>query len=133
MGDSLRRALAKRGAVFLAHEFEFPNKTKAKYCVLLESYHEGAVALYVALTTHRKDFLKYPTAVLIPDGTVADIDGDSVLQSENLWPIPVGELLSRKMKYLGSLPVELMEKVDQALDSLEVTEEVYLRICGLDP
>jgi len=104
-----------------------------KFCVLLEDYHEGAATLMVGLTTSRLEFLRYPTAVRIADGTFADISGDSCLQCDNLLEVEARILVSGShSKYLGQLPEPIMLEVDAAVERVEATEHIFVRILGLE-
>jgi len=87
MGDALAAEYLKVGAVVIAHRFEFPDKTKAKYCVLLENYDPKRPNTIVALTTSNRRFRDRPWIIAIPPNTCG-IATVSYLDCNNCWPLP---------------------------------------------
>jgi len=95
MGDALAAEYLKVGAVVIAHRFEFPDKTKAKYCVLLENYDPKRPNTIVALTTSNRRFRDRPWIIAIPPNTCG-IATVSYLDCNNCWPLPTHELASSR-------------------------------------
>jgi mRNA-degrading endonuclease toxin of MazEF toxin-antitoxin module len=131
LGAKLTAALAKRGAVYLFHRYKFKDVEKAKYCVLFEDYREGAESVIVAFTTSRLESLAYPTVVEIPNGTIDDITGASALQCDNHHEIEASKLFSTNVKYLGQLPENILEEIDEAIEYVEAPEHIIIRMFGL--
>jgi len=131
MGDALAAEYLKVGAVVIAHRFEFPDKTKAKYCVLLENYDPKRPNTIVALTTSNRRFRDRPWIIAIPPNTCG-IATVSYLDCNNCWPLPTHELASsRKYQYIGQLPESTIEDIYLALEEAPLIPEEYLvRIFG---
>ncbi len=130
LGVALGANFLRSGAVLLAHRFKFPDQTQPKYCVLLEPYDGSRPTTIFALTTSNPQYKHLPYFVDIPDG-VAGIEGISYLDCSNCWERPTLELTSRKYRYIGQLPDELLEEVYLALEEATDLPEYFLvRIFG---
>lgn len=127
MDNAFRRAWAKRGAVYLIFRVEFPECTKPKYCVLMEDYSCQKADLAVLFTTSRTEYAYQPSSVLVPDSTIGDIDGATLIQCNNARILKVSILLEgRHSKYLGQLPRSVLEEVDRALEHADKLDEATL-------
>lgn len=127
MRFALKCALAKRGAVFHLPRVEFKDTTKGKYCVLMEDYIDGAETLIVVFTTHRTEFDYQQSSVLVDDGAIDGIKGDTLIQCENWKEIPIEKLLSDdKVAFIDRLSPEIMARVDDALTYATRMDEAIL-------
>jgi len=129
--DAMGAALATRGAVYVIHHVVFGEVVKAKYCVLMEDYVEGAETLIVAFTSSRLEFSYRRSTVTIPNSTIKGLDGDSLLDCNNYMEVEAVKLIGSKgINYLGHLHGDLIELIDEALEYVTVDEHVFLRMIG---
>jgi mRNA-degrading endonuclease toxin of MazEF toxin-antitoxin module len=120
---------AIRGAVFYLTAVEFRDKTKPKYCVLLEDYTPRADLLIVCLTTSKMDFRGYPSSVELPAKTVPGMPLDSIIQVDNWTEIHSDYLLCKKTsRYLGRLPEDKLKEVNRAILDVMADEFIFYRI-----
>lgn len=132
MKYALKRAFARRGAVFYLPEVRFEDKTKGKFCILMEGYIDGAETLIVVFTTHRTKFASQPTSVLVEDKAIDGIDGDTVIQCENWREIKADTILyDDRVRFISDLLPEIMERVDDALAHVrKIDEATLIRMLG---
>jgi hypothetical protein len=127
MFSALGHALTKRGAVYHVYNVEFPDKTKPKYCVLMEDYSPNVRGIMVIFTTHRVEFDYQLSSVKVSDGIINGIKGDTLIQCQNFMEFPPEIFCdSRKSKYLCNLPTALMEQVNEALAFVRDIDEATL-------
>ena len=127
MDYALKRAFARRGAVFLLPRVKFESETKSKYCVLLESYTDIAETLIAVFTTSRMKFAYQKSSVLVANGDFEEIDGDTLIQCENWREIHSDDiLLNPKTQYIGTLSPEIMERVDEAISFIRNADEIII-------
>ncbi len=132
MKYALKRVFARRGAVFYLPRVEFKDKTKGKYCILMEDYANGAETLIVVFTTHRTRYASQPTSVLVEDKAIDGIDGDTLIQCENWREIKADTILyDDRVRLIGDLLPEIMERVDDALTHVRrIDEAILIRMLG---
>ena len=130
MEFAFRRASAKRGAVYHLPKVKFGDKTKAKYCILMEDYTDGAQSLIVLFTTHRTEYAYQPTSVLVEDKAFDGIDGDTLIQCENWRELPSDIILyDKRVRFVDDLPAEVMARIDDALSHVRnIDEEILIRM-----
>lgn len=127
MDFAFRRAWARRGAVFHLPRVEFEDKTKDKYCVLMEDYTDGAESLIVVFTTHRTEYACQRTSVFVGDKAFDGIDGDTLIQCENWREIRADIILyNQRVRFVGNLPTKIMASVDDALTYARSIDEATL-------
>jgi len=130
--SALKRALARRGAVFHLPKVEFEGKTKGKYCVLMEDYTDGTERLIVAFTTHRTEYACQKSSVLVEDKDLDGINGDTLIQCENWRELSADTiLLDDRVEFIGQLPPNYMARVDDALTYVRgIDEATLIRMLG---
>lgn len=128
-----QKAKAKRGAVYLVHRFRFSERSRpvSKYFALLEGYGEGKRDLIVAFFTSRTEFHYRRTTVLVAANVIPGIVEPSLLDCGNWRILPSSQLFSGKVRYLGQLPSEVVDQVDDAIEHIkDIDEATWLRMCG---
>lgn len=114
------RGFVRRGCIWLFHRVEFPDTCKAKYGLVLEDCPETLSAtttetIIVAFTTSNMRYLGRAWTVLIPDGAIADLSGDSLVDLNNCHEVPVDLFESGKCKYIGQVSDGLLGQINSAL------------------
>lgn len=121
-----RYRLAKRGAIYCIHNFKFENQTKPKYCLLLEDIYNFAESLIVVLTTSNMEDEYEKTTI---KAHVKGINGATLIDLYNIHDLPVDILLDESLsKYIGMLPKEKMDEVDNKLKYLKINHDLWIRM-----
>jgi len=125
-GDQSLRAI--RGSVFLIR-FDFGDRPRRKYCVLMEDVVEGMRDVVLVFSTSDTSYHYKFTTVLIPPGTIPGIDEPSLIECHNCWKVSMAQF--SRAEYLGQLPDEFQELLDEALTHVRgIDDALWLRMCG---
>ncbi len=132
MDYAFRRVLATRGAVYKIYNVTFPDRTKSKYCVLMENCSPRKNTAIIIFTTSRTEFKSRKTSVFVQDGKIKGINGDTLIQCDNYKEIESSILFDiTKSEYLCKLDELIMQSVDEALSYVRnIDEATLIRMAG---
>ena len=123
---NVRYRLARRGAIYKIFDFEFPDLTKPKFCLLLEDINNFSNSLIIAFTTHENKF-EYKETVI--RATVKGIPGATFIDLYNYKEIPVEILLNEnKSAHINNLSEDKMVEIDKALKRLHINHDIWIRM-----
>lgn len=125
---AINRAMAHRGAVYLI-QYKFPedDKPRYKYCILMEDFIEGKRDLVVMFTTSHLEYRYKKSSVLVKDGNIKGITGDTLVECHN-WKLIKPSILceNETTRYLSQLPPAVMKQIEEALTYVTNIDEVTL-------
>jgi len=101
----------------------------AKFCVIMENYAWGNEDIMVVFISSNQKFSSRKTAVRVNDGAINGIKGDTVIECHNWRLIPTSKILNDpKAKYLGQLPISVINQLNDAVAYLRVDLDVLIRM-----
>jgi hypothetical protein len=95
----------------------------------MEDFDPARDTLVVVLTTSNMKYSNEPWTVIVPDGSVEGLSGDSLIDCNNYYELRASIVGSRQCSYVGPLPDNMIRQVDEALKyASKVPVHLMLRI-----
>lgn len=104
MDFALSNALIRRGAIYLIHNVDFGDRSKAKFVVLLEDICQGKKTILGAFTTSHTEYHYIVSTVLIESSKCSLFTENTLIQCENTHEFSIDFFNNNaKAKYIGNI------------------------------
>jgi hypothetical protein len=127
---AFNKANAKRGVVYsIQHKFPNDKNPKPKYCILMEDIERDSQGVIVIFTTSRLKFWYKKTCILVDDGKIHGIYGETLIDCSNWHELSIEIFNKPETEYLCDLPNEIMAQIDSKLEFIrKIDEDTLIRM-----